>query len=152
MAIKLATGAAAAEALSKLKGERARAIRLLRRGVFTRSDEWRAGRGQEHLADLLADKGRWSKALELAKGKRWAQEWIPKRLALAGNFDALRTLADTGLDHAGRELAALLAEHGQYRELLDRTRKGDKYCAQRLAALAYDEKLPNGERLLAEGL
>ncbi|GAB3002500.1 tetratricopeptide repeat protein [Saccharothrix stipae] len=152
LAIKLGTGAAAADALLRSKGERAGAIQLLRRDVFTKSDEWRADRGQELLADLLADKGRWPEALELAKGQLWAQEWIPKRLALAGNLDALRELADTGLSHAGRELAALLAERGRHGELLDRTRKGDEHCAQRLAALAHHGKVPNSEWLLAEGL
>ncbi|MFC6093919.1 hypothetical protein [Saccharothrix lopnurensis] len=152
LAIKPATGAAAADALLRSKNERAGAIQLLRRDVFTKSDEWRADRVQEPLADLLADKGRWPEALELEKGKPWAQTWIPKRLALAGNLDALRELADTGLSHAGRELAVLLAERGRHGELLERILKGDEHCAQRLAALAHHGKVPNSERLLAEGL
>lgn len=152
LAITLTANLPVVDALLRWDDEHTRAIRLLRHGVFTTSDEWDADRGQALLADLFADKGHWSEALELAKGKSWAQEWIPKRLALAGNLDALRTLADTGLDHAGRELAALLAEHGRHDELLDRTRKGDEHCAQRLIALAHDGKIPNGERLLAEGL
>ncbi|MCC8250491.1 hypothetical protein [Saccharothrix luteola] len=152
LAIKLVTGATAAEALSKSKDERAGGIRFLRGSVFPKFVEWRVGQRQEQLANLFADKGRWSEALMLVKGKPWAQEWIPKRLALAGNLNALRELADTGLDHAGRELAALLAEHGRHGELLDRTRKGDEHCGQRLVALAHEGKVPNGEQLLAEGL
>lgn len=100
----------------------------------------------------LADAGRWDEALDLAKGRPWAQVWVPRRLARAENVAALRKLVDAGLAHAGRELAALLAARGLHDELLDRTTKGDEHCAQQLVALAHSGKLPNGERLLAEGL
>lgn len=154
LAIKLAISATAAESLVHVlvsKGKRAQAIRLLR-DVFSEPNERLPFRRQVVLADLLADEGRWAEALELAKGKHWAREWVPERLALAGNLDKLRTLADAGVGDASRELAGLLAERGRYGELLDRTRKGDEHCAQRLVALAHDGKVPNGERLLAEGL
>jgi hypothetical protein len=120
--------------------------------VFAEPDGPSATLHETLLADLLADEGRWREALDLAKGKVWAREWIPKRLAEAGNVEALRELADVGLVTAGRELAGLLAERHRYDELLDRTRKGDEHCAQWLVALAHDGRLPHGERLLAEGL
>ncbi|MEU4767830.1 hypothetical protein AB0H12_31740 [Actinosynnema sp. NPDC023794] len=132
-------------------GRRAEAIRFLRY-VLPDTDERRASGRQVLLADLLAEEGHWQEVLDLAKGKPWAQEWIPKRLAHAGNIAALRRLADAGLDTAGRELAAVLAARGRYDELLDQTRKGDEHCAQQLVALAHTGQLPNGERLLAEGL
>ncbi|XVS62122.1 hypothetical protein ACQPYE_28155 [Actinosynnema sp. CA-299493] len=69
-----------------------------------------------------------------------------------GNDELAITLADTGLGHAGREPAALLAERGRHGELLDRTHKGNEHCAQRLVARAHEGKIPNSERLLAEGL
>ncbi|MFE2755591.1 hypothetical protein ACFXGA_26670 [Actinosynnema sp. NPDC059335] len=154
LAIKLAIGATAAESLVRVlvsKGKRARAIRLLRDGFIEPSERLVFHR-QVLPADLLADEGRWDEALEPAKGEHRAQEWIPKRLALAGNLDKLRALADAGSGHAGKEPAALLAERGRHGELLDRTRRGDEHCAQRLVALAHEGKVPNGERLLAEGL
>ncbi|MFI9010974.1 hypothetical protein ACIGNX_27425 [Actinosynnema sp. NPDC053489] len=162
LAIKLATATMAHSLARELvsKGKRTQAIRLLRGTLFRHHDPQHvrltgplADNLQEVLlADLLADEGCWEEAVELAMGKHWAQEWIPKRLALAGNLDKLRALADAGLGHACRELAGLLAKHGQHDELLDRTRKGDEHCAQRLIALAHDGEIPNGEQLLAAGL
>lgn len=104
------------------------------------------------LADLLADEGRWEEALDLARGKSWAKEWIPQRLAKAGNVVVLRRMADTGQVDAQRALAALLAERGRHGELLDRTRRGDEHCAAQVAALAHAGRFPDSERLLAEGL
>ncbi|MCC8246969.1 hypothetical protein [Saccharothrix luteola] len=56
------------------------------------------------VANLLADEGRWQEALDLARGKSWAKEWIPRRLAKAGNVTVLRRMADTGQVDARREL------------------------------------------------
>ncbi len=104
------------------------------------------------LADLLVAEGRWDDALALARGAKWAQEWIPRQLAAAGNLDRLRALADAEQPHAQRELAALLAERRNFTELTDRTTKGDEHCARQLVALALDGALPDGERLLTDGL
>ncbi|GAB2981962.1 hypothetical protein GCM10027184_36060 [Saccharothrix stipae] len=133
------------------QGRHAAAVEALRL-VLARVDPIDERHVTEALADALAAGGRWAEALELAKAAPWEGEWVAEQLAKAGNLAVLRKLADTGLSHAGRELAALLAARGRYDELLDRTRKGDEHCAQQLVALAHGGKLPNGERLLAEGL
>lgn len=87
------------------------------------------------LPGLLAADGRWAEALRLVRAGGMAPGWVPTRLAAAGNADRLRQLADNGLRPAQEELAALLAERGQYAELEDRTRRGDEYAAKQLVAL-----------------
>lgn len=104
------------------------------------------------LADLLAADGRWMEALALAEPATSGPVWFSRVLAKTGNLAFLRRLADEDRSEAQRELAALLAARGRHDELLDRTTKGDEHCAQQLVALAHSGKLPNGERLLAEGL
>ncbi|TQM78167.1 hypothetical protein FHX81_0423 [Saccharothrix saharensis] len=155
LAIELASHTFAVDLMVRMlvsRNRRVRAIRFLR--DVTTKPRLRPVHVKHRmlLADLLADEGRWEEALNLARGKSWAKEWIPQRLAKAGNVVVLRRMADTGQADAQRELAALLAKHGRHSELLDRTRRGDEHCAFQLVALAYSAKLPDSERLLAEGL
>lgn len=88
------------------------------------------------LADLLVDAGRGAEALALCRSSEyWPERWVATRLARAGNLARLRAMADVGLIPAQRELAALLAERGQFAELEDRTRRGDEYAAKQLVVL-----------------
>lgn len=127
-----------AEALGEC-GRRVEAIELVRghlAGVESEFVGRQASRLHLLLADLLADDGRWGEAMELCQvSDGWPAEWIAGRLAKAGNVRKLRQMADLGLDAAQGELAALLAERGQFAELEDRTRRGDEHAAKQLVAL-----------------
>ncbi len=117
---------------------RAEAIDLLRHHLdgLGREAAWEEFNLYMLLADLLVDAGRGAEALALCRSSEyWPERWVATRLARAGNLARLRAMADVGLIPAQRELAALLAERGQFAELEDRTRRGDEYAAKQLVVL-----------------
>jgi hypothetical protein len=141
-----AGNAYAAQCLAKLlvkNGDRDEAAKVLR--AWADSDDFCA----VLLADLLADAGDYSNAVEiLARNRRplnQTETWmaifgirerrLADLLAETGDLQALRKLANSS--HSGYvqdRLADLLIEAGGEDELKDRARSGDYSAADRLAA------------------
>jgi len=78
-----------------------------------------------------------------------AQE-LAKLLARRGDWDELRTRADSGDGHAAEELAKLLDRQGDLDELRTRADSGDGHAARRLADRGDPERAMSVLRALAD--
>ena len=121
-------------------GHQERLIPLLRELAADAPTERFEPRDHSSLADLLVSQGCWEDALDLARrNPAWAQRWVPKQLAEAGNTEKLLFLAEIGNESAGRELARLLVRRSKRQEALEILRRfadsGADWASDELAAL-----------------
>jgi len=104
-------------------GETDEAIELLQRLVDNFRPEHRGA--DERLADLLADRGDWERALDVLRGRgnTWAPRWLAERFAEAGRLDRLRELAEVGDGAVSLIYVEALLKQDQHTEALDLLRQ-----------------------------
>jgi tetratricopeptide (TPR) repeat protein len=100
-------------------GEFDKAVELLQRLI--ENGPSRHDAIEEHLADLLADRGDWEQVVKIVQtGKAWwAPRWLARRFAAAGRLDRLRALAEVGGTVVSLTLIESLLEHNQIDEALE---------------------------------